>query len=135
MLGLAYVVSAVLIGLVFSMAAHERRREMAVLRASGATPFFIFRTLWTEAILVAVVGGVRRDRAISTGVIYRLSATTLTGALHMPFLFPSAGIVLRSIVAALGPGHYSPRPGGACTRPQDQPAGAGAGNEGIGGTH
>mgnify|MGYP003350589757 CR=1 FL=1 len=37
------VVTAMLIGLVFSMAANERRREIAVLRALGATRFFVFR--------------------------------------------------------------------------------------------
>jgi putative ABC transport system permease protein len=100
MLGLAYVVSAVLIGLVFSMAAHERRREMALLRASGATPFFIFRALWTESILVAAAGGVV-GVAVSTGIIAILH-NYLTGALHMPFVFPSAGMFLAIVAIALG---------------------------------
>ena len=100
MLGLAYIVAAVLIGLVFSMAAHERRREMALLRASGATPFFIFRTLWTEAVVVAAAGGVIGVIVSSLAVL--LLRNYLAGALHMPFLFPSAGTFLAIVAAALG---------------------------------
>lgn len=101
MLGLAYIVSAVLIGLVFSMAAHERRREMAVLRASGATPFFIFRTLWTEAALLAVAGGVAGIFLSSVAVfIFR---DYLAGSLGMPFLFPAfvPFLVLFALAMAL----------------------------------
>jgi putative ABC transport system permease protein len=76
MLSLSYVVSALLIGLVFSMAAHERRREMALLRATGATPLFIFRTLWTEAALLAVAAGTvsrsLRSRSTSSATISQL---------------------------------------------------------------
>jgi putative ABC transport system permease protein len=100
MLGLAYVVAVVLIGLVFSMAAHERRREMALLRASGATPFFIFRTLWTEAVVVAAGGGAIGIIVSSLAVL--LLRNYLAGALHMPFLFPSAGTFVAIVAAALG---------------------------------
>jgi ABC-type antimicrobial peptide transport system permease subunit len=51
------------------MAAHERRREMAVLRATGASPFFVLSTLWMEAALLAVSGGVA-GFAVSSIVIY-----------------------------------------------------------------
>jgi len=99
MLGLAYIVSAVLIGLVFSMAAHERRREMAVLRATGATPFFIFRTLWTEAALLAVAGGAA-GVALSSITIY-IFRDYLAGTLGTPFLFPSFGSFMGLFVLAL----------------------------------
>jgi putative ABC transport system permease protein len=87
MLILAYMVSAVLIALVFSMAAHERRREMAVLRATGATPFFIFRTLWIEAALLALAGG-GVGIVLSSFTIF-LFREYLAGSLGMPFLFPA----------------------------------------------
>jgi putative ABC transport system permease protein len=99
MMGLAYVVSAVLIGLVFSMAAHERRREMALLRASGATPFFIFRILWTEAALLAVAGGV--GGVVISTVAILLLRNYVSGSLRMPFLFPSAGSYLALAAVAL----------------------------------
>lgn len=99
MLGLAYVVSTLLIGLVFSMAAHERRREMALLRASGATPFFIFRTLWTEAALLSVAGALAGVLLSSLAVL--LLRNYVSGSLHMPFLFPSAGSFLAMTALAL----------------------------------
>ncbi len=99
MLGLAYVVSTLLIGLVFSMAAHERRREMALLRASGATPFFIFRTLWTEAALLSLAGGLAGVLLSSLAVL--LLRNYLAGSLHMPFLFPSVGSFLAMTALAL----------------------------------
>jgi putative ABC transport system permease protein len=39
------------------MAANERRRELGVLRALGATRSFVFKSLVTEAGLLALMGG------------------------------------------------------------------------------
>ena len=99
MLGLAYLVSALLIGLVFSMAAHERRREMAVLRATGATPLFIFRTLWTEAALLAAAGGAA-GIVLSSLAVY-MFRDLLDSSLGMPFLFPSFASWLGLFALAL----------------------------------
>ena len=55
---IVWALAMVLIGLIFSMAANERRREMAVLRAVGATRNFIFRSVLTEAALLALAGAV-----------------------------------------------------------------------------
>jgi putative ABC transport system permease protein len=46
MLGLVWMLSVLLIGLVFSMAANERRRELGVLRAIGATRRFSVHPCW-----------------------------------------------------------------------------------------
>ena len=87
LLSLAWVLSGVLIGLVFSLAANERQREMAVLRATGATPFFIFRTLWMEAVLLATAGSIAGISVASLATyIFR---DYLAGTLGMPFLFPN----------------------------------------------
>jgi putative ABC transport system permease protein len=82
-----WVISIVLIGLIFSMAANERRREMSVLRAVGATRGFIFRSVLTEAILLALTGAVS-GIAISSLGIY-IFKDFLAQSLKMPFLFPS----------------------------------------------
>ena len=47
-----------LIGLVFSMAANERRRELGVLRALGPRAASCFQSLVAEAGLLALGGGV-----------------------------------------------------------------------------
>lgn len=84
---LAWVISAVLIGLVFSMAANERKQEMAVLRAIGATRRFVFLSLSAEAVMLALVAGVL-GIAISALGIYTFK-DALAQSLKMPFLFPS----------------------------------------------
>jgi putative ABC transport system permease protein len=99
MLVLAYIVSAVLIGLVFSMAAHERRREMALLRATGARPFFIFRTLWTEAALLAMAGGLAG--IVSSSLVIFVFRDYFSASIGMPFLFPAPLSFLGLVALAL----------------------------------
>ena len=56
-MGITWGLSIVLIGLVFSMAANERRKELGVIRALGATRRFVFQSLLAEATLLALLGG------------------------------------------------------------------------------
>lgn len=100
LLGLAWLLSAVLIGLVFSMAANERRRQMAVLRALGARRLYVFRTLLAEAVGLALAGGVL-GLVLGAFVIF-IFRDYIAGSLRMPFLFPSGGSLLA--LAALGLG-------------------------------
>jgi putative ABC transport system permease protein len=98
----------VLIGIVFSMAANERRREMAVLRAVGATRNFIFRSVLTEAILLALSGAFI-GIAAAASTLYAFK-DFIAGSLKMPFLFPSipsfiglfsAGVALAIVTVTL----------------------------------
>jgi putative ABC transport system permease protein len=84
---IVWAVTMVLIGIVFSMAANERRREMAVLRAVGATRNFIFRSVLVEAALIGLSGAVA-GIAVAAGGLY-LFKDVIAGSLKMPFLFPS----------------------------------------------
>lgn len=99
-----WALSAVLIGLVFSMAANERRREIAVLRALGATRNFIFRSSLLEAILLALGAGTL-GIALAAFIVY-LFRDSITRSLGMPFLFPSLGsfalIALTGIALTIG---------------------------------
>ena len=97
-LGITWVLCVAMIGLIFSMAAYERRRELGVLRSLGATRAFVFRSLLTEAGLLALFGG-------TTGVI--LAALTVSlfrnfiiNSMGVPFLFPE----LPSLLAQIGIG-------------------------------
>lgn len=98
-----WAVTMILIGIVFSMAANERRREMAVLRAIGARRSFIFRSLLTEAAILAM-GGAVLGIAVSAGGLYLLK-DMIAGSLKMPFLFPSVpsfiGLFGAGVVLAL----------------------------------
>ena len=105
---LVWALAMVLIGLIFSMAANERRREMSVFRAIGATRSFIFRSVLYEAALLAVSGAVT-GIAIASISLY-LFKDMIAGSLKMPFLFPSipsfiglfsAGVALAIVTVIL----------------------------------
>jgi putative ABC transport system permease protein len=96
----AWMVSGVLIGLVFSMATHERRREIAVLRALGFTKMKVFRFLWVEAALIAMAAAASGITLSALGITFLRDF--IAGSLGMPFLFPSAGSFLAMAALALG---------------------------------
>ena len=56
--GLTWVLATLFMGLVFSLAANERRREIAMLRALGATQTLVLKTLLLEGAALALSGGV-----------------------------------------------------------------------------
>jgi putative ABC transport system permease protein len=94
-LGLALL----LIGLIFSMAANERRRELGVLRAMGATRSFVFQSLLVEAGFLALAGGL-------VGIFFTVLATylfrqALMSSLGLPFLLPSPGALLVQVAGGL----------------------------------
>jgi putative ABC transport system permease protein len=98
-LSISWVLSVALIGLVFSMAANERRRELGVLRALGATRSFILRSLLAEAGLLALSGAVA---GISLAVLsIYLFRDLLVDALGIPFLVPALPSLLVLVVAGL----------------------------------
>jgi putative ABC transport system permease protein len=99
MLGLIWVLSVAFIGLVFSMAANERRRELGVLRAIGATRRFISQSLLAEAGILAFCGG-------TAGIFLAVLAITLfrrliVVSLDLPFLLPSPGALLLQVGAGM----------------------------------
>jgi putative ABC transport system permease protein len=99
-LALTLGLSVVLIGLVFSMAANERRRELGVLRAMGANQLFVFRTLLTEAGILAVVGALAG--ILFTVLILYLFHTLIVVTLGLPLLLPSVPSLVLQVLAGLG---------------------------------
>jgi len=98
-LGITLVLSLVLISLIFSMAANERRREIGVLRALGATRVAILQSLLSEAAILALGGG-------AVGIVLGALTTFLfrdliVRSLEMPFLFPSLPSLLTLVGAGL----------------------------------
>jgi len=104
---------ALLIGLVFVMAARERQRELGLLRGLGATRSFIFRMIMLEALLVAALGtglGLLASAGLVSG-FSRLISKTLAIPFFMPavseltlvFAAASALALLTAALAALLP--------------------------------
>lgn len=98
-LGVTWGLSVVLIGLVFSMAANERRKELGVLRALGATRRFVFQSLLAEASILALFGGAT-GLAIA-GLAIFLFRNLIMVSLDIPFLLPSPGSLLVQTAAGL----------------------------------
>ncbi len=114
-LGTTWLMSVVLIGLVFSMAANERRRELGVLRALGATRTFIFQSLLSEAAALALAGGglgialavlgvylFRNLLVVSLGIPFLLPAPlSLLGMVGVGLLFALASVTIAALFPAL----------------------------------
>lgn len=86
-LTLVWGLSVMIVALVFSMSADERRREVAVFRALGSTKRFVFACLILEAALLALAGGVLGVLLSCVGV-YLLRGAIEAG-FSIPFLFPA----------------------------------------------
>ncbi|MFN8597631.1 MAG: FtsX-like permease family protein [Anaerolineae bacterium] len=97
---ITWLLSVVLIGLVFSMAAYERRRELGVLRALGATRNFILRSLLTEAGLLALGGGLAGGVLVAIGLYVFRKA--IVDNLGITFVFPDVPGLLLQIALGLG---------------------------------
>lgn len=99
LIGLTWALSVILISLVFSMAANERRRELGVLRALGATRRFIGQSLLAEAGLLALCGA-------AVGILLAVMAVFLfrhliVVSLGIPFLLPSVPSLMGMIGVGL----------------------------------
>lgn len=98
-LGLTLGLSLVLIALVFSMATHERRREIGVLRAVGATRGTVVRSLLMQAVILTAAGALVGALIAAFG-IYLFHDLIMVRA-GFPFLFPSPGNLLGLVGAGL----------------------------------
>ena len=102
-LGIAWMMSIALIGLVTAMTTSERWREVAVLRALGATQATVLKSLLMEGGILALAGGAAAIAIAAFAVfLFRDLIVQLTG---VPFLYPSPlsllGLMLGVLALAL----------------------------------
>lgn len=104
-----WVLSVSFVGLVFSIAVHERRREIAVLRSLGSPWQKIFWMLMYEGFILSSTGGVL-GVLLGSGVMV-LFHEEIAAYLGVPFLLPGpesmlglglAGFALASLSVFLG---------------------------------
>jgi putative ABC transport system permease protein len=98
-LALIVAMALAVTALVFSMAAHERRRQIGVLRALGATRGTVLLSFLCEALMLALAGGVV-GVVLGALCVYLFRALLVSG-LGFPFLFPSWGALIGLITAGL----------------------------------
>jgi putative ABC transport system permease protein len=95
-----WVLAALMMGVNFSMEADERKREMSVLRAVGATPGFIFHLVLTKASMLAALGAVAGIILSIVSLLFFKDA--ISASLKMPLLFPSIPSLIGLTGAGLG---------------------------------
>ena len=101
--GLVWVLAAAVIALLFAVSLAERRREMGILRALGASRGKLARLVLAEASLIGAYGA---GLGTFLGVAAVAALSPMMGeALRLPFLLPSLGdlamLTLGSAGAAL----------------------------------
>ena len=99
-LALLLALALVALVLLLSMAAHERRRELGVLRALGASRGVVVVALLAEALVVACAGGLAGVAVAGFGV--SLLHTPIAAHLGIPFVYPSGGALAAQVAAGLG---------------------------------
>jgi putative ABC transport system permease protein len=98
-LGVVLALSVFIIAAVFSLVVNERRREIGVLRALGATRGGVLRSLLTGAGALALGGGF--VGIIVSGLILFFFRHKLVSLFGFPFLFPSLPNLLLLVVIGL----------------------------------
>ena len=96
---LTVVLSLALMAVIFWMSVHERRRQIGVLRALGATQRFVLLAYMTEAALLAVAGGL--VGVVLAAVIMYFFHDLLVSALGFTILLPSFVSMIGLIIAGL----------------------------------
>jgi len=87
LLGIVWVLAIALIALVFSIAVNERRRQLGVMRALGATRRTVLVSLLSEGAALALSGGV--VGAAVTAFAISLFRNLIMDLMGGPFFFPN----------------------------------------------
>ena len=128
-IGLVWLLSVAVVGLIFSLTAHERRRELGVLRALGAPRNLIFRLLLAEAAALSLAGAACGIHPLSHpgGLVSRGHCVPGWNAVpHPPPRSDSRND--RGRLIDVPPER---RPGGPGTGLESEPHGTGPGHAGI----
>lgn len=99
-LGIVWGLTVGLTALIFSLMVTERRREIGMLRAVGASRKFILRLFLTESAMLAV-GGAVIGVILGAIIVYTIKSW-LMSTLEIEFLMPSLPGLLTLMVIILG---------------------------------
>jgi putative ABC transport system permease protein len=87
LLGVIWALTVVFLGLVFAIAASERRWEIGVLRALGLSRSFVLRALLLEGATLALAGGFAGVVIAATG--FAALGEQVATVVKLPLQFPS----------------------------------------------
>ena len=93
------IVSIPLLAFISAMVAHERRREIAILRALGATKTYVIRLMLAESFSISIVGGLIGIG--SAAVILVFFQDFIAVSFKIPFIIPSPMTIMYAGATAL----------------------------------
>jgi len=100
---LTWVLTVLFMSLVFSLAANERRREIGMLRALGATQTLVLKTLLLEGAFLALSGGAAGIglAVLAAGLFQEQIARLLNIQIALPSLLLLLGLTAAGLALAL----------------------------------
>lgn len=87
-----WLVTVVLIAVVFSMIVNERQREMGILRSLGAKEKAVFLLIVSEAAVISVIGSMA-GIAAGGAFLYAVKGPVMA-TFRLPYLWPDAGFIV-----------------------------------------
>ena len=92
----ALIIAIVLLAIAFTLNLNGRRKEYAVLRVMGASGKSIMKSVWSEVLLLCLLGGV--IGSLTAFLITTLFLNTIRTGLELPMLMPQASFVIMLFV-------------------------------------
>lgn len=94
-----WIITIILIAVVFSMIVNERQREIGILRSIGAKRMSVFSLITAEAFIISIIGGIT-GVVIGAGFLLSLKATIME-IFKLPYLWPDRVFILGAIIVTL----------------------------------
>ena len=94
-----WVLSVLIVGLLFALTLLERRNEFGILRASGASRMKLVSLSLSEVFMISVYGAVLG--VILGNAAVAVGSPFVVEALHLPFLLPGLGVLSGLTVCAV----------------------------------
>lgn len=95
-----WLMAVVMIGAVFSMIVNERKREIGLTRAMGATKGFVFRLIMLESVTLTTLGGILG--VVASGLVIKAFEKDILTVLKVPYVWPDTGYILEMVLISLG---------------------------------
>lgn len=94
-----WILTVVLLAIVFSVTMNERKKEFALFRILGATRKKLIGLLLTESLIISIVGSLFGTVAASV-VVFPFS-TYIGDRLQLPYLLPKEEVIVGALVLSL----------------------------------
>lgn len=94
-----WIVTIILVGVVFSMIVNERQREIGILRSLGAKKSGVFYLITIEAFIISITGGI--TGILAGGMLLLIIKEPIRIAFNLPYLWPGTIFVLATGIIIL----------------------------------